>query len=148
MNTVLGSQFETSLRVLLLLEAANNDPLDEVAIAGLDYITIYANDFDLSDSNLHGDSKYRFGEFASRRTIIKAAVKQLVLDGLVVATHSSEGFRYQLSEDGIDFAASLTSDYANAYCETAERVLKGLDMFEGTLSEMITQESIELMRRG
>jgi len=142
MNRILGSQFEASLRILLLLEAAQNETLSEGAIAALDYITVYAHDFGFPESNLHGESKYRFGEFASRRATIKLAIKQLVLDGLVVVTRSSSGFRYQLSSDGIDFASSLDTEYADAYCETATQVIARVGKSERTLGEMINRKSI------
>ena len=90
MNNILGSQFEASLRILLLLEAVQNKTLTAGAIVALDYITVYSHDFGFSESNLHGESKYRFGEFASRRQTILSALKQLVLDGLVARLASGE----------------------------------------------------------
>ncbi len=146
MNNILGSQFEASLRILLLLEAAQNESLSEGAIAALDYITVYSHDFGISESNLHGESKYRFGEFAPRRTTIRIAIKQLVLDRLVVATRSSSGFRYKLSSDGVDFASCLDTEYADAYYETATQVIARVGNSEHALGEMINQKSIASIR--
>lgn len=146
MNSVLGSQFEASLRIMILLEAAQNNTLTESAIAALDYITVYSHDFGLSESNLHGENKYRFGEFASRRATIKEAIKQLVLDRLVAVTRTSSGFHYELSDDGLDFASSLDTEYANAYYETATQVLAGVGNSERTLEDIINQRSIASMR--
>lgn len=146
MNSILGSQFEASLRILLLLEAAPNETLSEGAIAALDYITVYSRDFGVSESNLHGESKYRFGEFASRRATIRTAIKQLVLDGLVVVTRSSSGFHYKLGSDGIDFASSLDTEYADAYYETVTQVIARIGKSERTLVEMINQKSIASIR--
>lgn len=142
MNSILGSQFETSLRVLLLLEATKNDALTEGAITALDYITVYSHDFGFSVSNLHGESNYRFGEFASRRATIKLAIKQLVLDGLVAVTRSSSGFRYQLSSGGMDFASSLDTEYADAYSESATQVIVRFGKSERVLVEKINRTSI------
>lgn len=142
MNSILGSRFEASLRIVLLLEAASNDTLTEGAIVALDYITIYSHDFGFSESNLHGESKYRFGEFASRRATIKQAIKQLVLDGLVVVTRSSSGFRYKLSSGGMDFSSSLDTEYADVYCETATQVIARVGKSERMLGEMINRKSI------
>jgi len=148
MNNILGSQFEASLRITLLLEAAQNESLTEGAISALDYITVYSHDFGITDLNLHGESKYRFGEFASRRAIIKGAIKQLVLDRLVVATRSPDGFHYRLSDDGLDFAASLDTDYANAYYTTASMVIENAGKSERTLGDMINKRSIASVQEG
>jgi hypothetical protein len=146
MNNVLGSQFEASLRIMLLLEAAQDGALTESTIAALDYITVYSHDFGLSVSNLHGENKYRFGEFASRRATIKKAIKQLVLDRLVEATRSSNGFYYKLSDDGLDFSSSLDTEYANAYYEAATQVLADVGKSERTLEDLINQRSIASIR--
>jgi hypothetical protein len=148
MNSIIGSQFEASLRILLLFEAAQNEPLTEGAIVALDYIAVYSHDFGLPQPNLNGESKYRFGEFASRRSTVRAAIKQLVLDGLVAATRSPDGFVYKLSEEGADFAANLSSDYADAYCEAATLVISGIGVAEETLSEMINRKSVASVREG
>ena len=146
MNNILGSQFEASLRILLLLEAAQNETLTAGAMVALDYITVYSHDFGFPEPNLHGEGKYRFGEFASRRQTITAAIKKLVLDGLVLATRSSSGFHYKLSSDGFDFAESLNTEYADAYHEIAVNVIASLGKSEHTLGEMINQKSIASIR--
>jgi hypothetical protein len=148
MNALLGSQFEASLRVLLLLEAARGEMLTEGTIAALDFIAVYSRDFGFGDMNLHGDSKYRFGEFASRRTTIKYAVKQLVVGGLVTALGTPGGFKYKLSNDGLDFSVSLNSKYADAYYDAVTQVLDVADKSENTLVNAINRKSIESVRRG
>lgn len=61
MNTsALGSTFEISLRILLLLNEVHGTSLDEQQIGAVDFISVYAADFDLLDENLHGYSNYRF----------------------------------------------------------------------------------------
>lgn len=146
MNNILGSQFEASLRILLLLEAVQNKTLTAGAIVALDYITVYSHDFGFSESNLHGESKYRFGEFASRRQTILSALKQLVLDGLVLVTRSPSGFHYKLSNDGVNFAENLDTEYADAYYGNALRVVDHYGSSERTLGELINQKSIASIR--
>ncbi|AQU03378.1 hypothetical protein B1774_04590 [Dehalococcoides mccartyi] len=146
MNKILGSQFEASLRILLLLEAVQNEPLSEGAIAALDYITVYSHDFGISESNLHGENKYRFGEFASRRATLRTAIKQLVLDRLVMVMLSSSGFHYKLSSEGVDFSSNLNTEYADIYYQTATQVLAIVGMSERTLGKLINQKSIASIR--
>ena len=90
MKRVLGTSFEMSLRVALLLDESEERDLSVGIIAALDFITIYANDFELAESNLHGNSKYRFGEFASRRELAREALRKLVLDGIVLTGAGDE----------------------------------------------------------
>jgi hypothetical protein len=142
MNALLGSKYETSLRILLLLEAAQGETLPEGAITALDYITVYAHDFGLSDVNLHGENKYRFGEYAFRRTTTKNAIKQLVLDGLVDVIASERGFHYKLSSDGYNYVGDFCSEYADAYYETATRIIDRIGTSELVLSGMINNLTI------
>lgn len=146
MTGILGSKFEASLRILLLLGAAQEIALTEGEIVALDYITVYAHDFGLAESNLHGSGKYRFGEFTSRRPTISTAIRQLVLDGLVVVLRSSGGFQYKLGSDGLDFALSLETEYADTYYETATQVIAGIGTSQHTLGNLINRKSIASIR--
>lgn len=123
MNAILGSEFETYLRILVLFEAAKEKPLQEETIAALDFITVYSSDFSITDSNLHGDNKYRFGAYASRRERVQTALKRLVLDGLIHVSQTTNGYEYTLNQRGFEFLSNLNSDYADTYYETAVQVL-------------------------
>ena len=149
MNTLLGSQFEASLRILLLFQAAHGALFTEERLVTLDFITIYSSDFGMTNSNLHGENKYRFGEYALRRKLVRSAIKRLVLDGLINVAQTIEGFKYTLNQNGIEFVASLDSDYADAYYETAVQVLnktKGKSGIE--LSEMINRRALSIIEGG
>ncbi|WP_206812126.1 ABC-three component system middle component 2 [Paradesulfitobacterium ferrireducens] len=149
MNALLGSDFETSLRILILLEAAHKKPLNVEEIAALDFITVYSSDFGITDSNLHGENKYRFGEYASSRELIKCAIKRLVLDGLINVSQTAKGFEYTLNQNGLEFMLSLNSEYADAYYETATQVLiKTRGKSGRALSEMINRCTIASLGGG
>jgi len=123
MNTLLGSAFEACLRILVLLEAAQKNALMEDTIAPLDFITVYSRDFNMSDSNLHGINKYRFGEYAYRRELVQSALKRLVLDGLIDVSQTTNGYKYTLSRNGVEFLSNLHSDYADDYYDNALQVM-------------------------
>ncbi|WP_312460292.1 ABC-three component system middle component 2 [Proteiniclasticum sp.] len=123
MNILLGSAFEACLRILLLLEAAQEHTLMEDTIAPLDFIAVYSRDFGMSDSNLHGSNKYRFGEYAHRRELVQSALKRLVLDGLIYVSQTNKGYEYTLSRNGIELLSNLHSDYADDYYDTATQVM-------------------------
>ena len=149
MNTLLGSTFEACLRILVLLEAAHENTLMEDTIAPLDFITVYSRDFDMSDSNLHGSNKYRFGEYAHRRELVQSALKRLVLDGLIVVSQTTEGYEYTLSSNGIEFLSNLHSDYADNYYDTATQVmLKTKGKSGGDLTNIINRRTIASLEEG
>ncbi|WP_066633956.1 ABC-three component system middle component 2 [Desulfolucanica intricata] len=149
MNTLLGSEFETYLRILILFEAAFEEPLNEETIAMLDFMTIYSRDFEITDSNLHGESSYRFAEFTSRRELVKSAIKRLVLDGLINVLQTKNGFEYTLSRDGLEFASHLNSKYADTYYETAMQVLvRTRGMTQRALSELINKRITASLQGG
>lgn len=149
MNTLLGSQFETSLRILILFEAAHEKPLKEEVIVMLDFINIYSRDFGIADSNLHGEGKYRFGEYASHRRLVKSAIKQLVLDSLIKVSQTPEGFVYTLNQNGLEFVSSLNSDYADDYYETALQVLiTTREKSERQLCEIISRRALNSLEGG
>lgn len=138
MNDILGTTFEAYLRVLILFEAANQDTLKEETITALDFITVYAKDFDITDFNLHGENKYRFGEYPYRRELVQSAVKRLVMDGLIDVLQTSDGYDYRLNQKGIEFSLNLQSDYADNYYETALQVMeKTKEKSEQELIKMI-----------
>ena len=46
----------------------------------IDFMSLYGRTFGITDSDLNGDNEYKFSEFASHRELIRAALKELVLD--------------------------------------------------------------------
>ena len=147
MSSMLGSEFETSLRILLLLQAIQGETMTEGAIAALDFITVYSRDFNVTDSNLHGDSTYRFGEFATRREAVKRALKQLVMDGLIGVSSTTNGFTYKLSDEGLAFVSALNSEYADAYYEIAIQAIAVMGKSERKLINIINQQALASLRR-
>jgi hypothetical protein len=63
MDKVFDTVFETSLRVLLTLDATTGNAytIDRIAVA--DFLTVYNHEFGLSNSNLHGENVFRFSEY-------------------------------------------------------------------------------------
>ena len=115
MDNIFNTSFEMSLRVLLLLSSDNGTAKTADMIALADTITIYSGAFDLSGDNLHGDIDFVLDKFDARRELIKQALKDLTLRGLINIAQYDDGFRYTINEIGLNFCGSLTSDYANEY---------------------------------
>lgn len=122
--SVLGTVFETSLRILLLLAENPNDVMSEDRIWMLDYMALYSNDFGLSDRNLHGYGAYRAGEYPAKRALAQEAIKSLVLDRYVAVLPTEDGFKYSITVDGKQVCSQFTSDYSEDYIGAIKRVLK------------------------
>ena len=121
MNTsALGSTFEISLRILLLLNEVHGTALDEQQIGAVDFISVYAADFGLLDENLHGYSNYRFSEYPARKRLVSSAIKGLLLDGNV-------RYKYSITEAGKSICKKLTSNYADEYRIAVQTVIKSFD---------------------
>ena len=126
-GSAIGSTFEISLRILLMLNELPNSTLDEQQIGAIDFISVYAADFGLLDENLHGYSNYRFSEYPARKRMVASALKDLVLDGYVRLLPASTGYRYSIAEAGKTICGKLTSNYAEEYIIAVQTVINRFD---------------------
>ncbi len=126
-GSVLGSTFEISLRILLMLNELSNSTLDEQQIGALDFISVYAADFGLLDENLHGYSNYRFSEYPARNYIVASALKDLVLDGFAYLHPTPTGYKYSITEAGKTVCGNLTNNYAEEYIIAVQAVINKFD---------------------
>lgn len=114
-NTVIGSKFELSLRIMILLDEYTPSDLDEQQIGAIDFISIYAADFGLMDLNLHGNNSYRYSEYPARKHVISSALKDLILDGYVLLRPTNNGYVYSITNKGKDACVKLSSSYSEEY---------------------------------
>lgn len=126
-RSVLGSTFEISLRILLMLNELSGWSLDEQQIEAIDFISVYAADFGLLDENLHGYSDYRFSEYLARKRTVTSALKNLVLDEYVHLRPTSTGYRYSIMDAGKNVCRKLTSNYAEEYIIAVQAVVRRFD---------------------
>lgn len=147
-NKLFNSAFENSLRILLLLdEFRNNQSLEMIYAA--DFMVAYGATFGVSEFDLNGDNQYKFSEFASRREIVRLALKQLVLDGLVYPINTGSGIMYAVTELGHDFSLTLDSEYAKEYRTTAKQIVSVVDgKSERAIIDRINKLSAESLRKG
>lgn len=126
-ESAIGSTFEISLRILLMLNELSPEKLDEQQIGAVDFIAVYAADFGLLDENLHGYGNYRYSEFPARKQLVAAALKNLVLDEYVKLYPTSSGYKYSLLEAGKKLCSKLTSRYAEEYILAVQAVVGRFD---------------------
>ena len=132
-ESAIGSAFEISLRILLMLNALSPAKLDEQQIGEIDFIAVYAADFELLDENLHGYSNYRYSEFPARKQMVSSALKNLVLDKYVRLYPTSSGYRYSLLESGKMVCSKLTSGYAKEYILAVQSVVDRFDKADAAI---------------
>ncbi len=126
MQKIFNSRFENSLRIILLLDAFGISQNVDMLYA-VDFMAVYGKTFGISDEDLNGDNQYKFSEFASRRSVVQNALKELVLDGLAKPYHIGSGIVFQITPEGKDFCRSLDSDYAQEYSMTARKAVELVD---------------------
>ena len=148
MKSVFNTTFEISLRTLIMLEIADEQPETADMIAAADFITVYGKDFGVSKINLHGNNSYKFSEFAQFRELVNMAVKLLVKKGLINVSRTNNGFSYSINQRGLSYCARLKSDYADTYRCLAIQTRKYIaDRSEAGVFKLINQHAISSLKR-
>jgi len=114
MTQIFNSEFEISMRILLLLSVFDK-PINLDYIKTVDLLSIYGKQYGILDSNLHGDSSYSFSEVASRHETVKNALKELVKMDLINVSASRNGYIYSINNNGLVCCNKMASDYACEY---------------------------------
>ena len=146
-NRLFNTPFELSLHVVLLLDVANAGiTLDR--IAAYDFIAIYCEDFGVADKSLNGENGFAFSELSARRNLTKTAIKNLVVDGLVIATDDETGILYSVSESGRNMSEGFQSEYAKRYKELMRLVIEKYGNYSDVqLFNEISRQSTKSFRR-
>ena len=119
MSSVFNSAYEVSLRILFVL-LASDKPKSIDMISAMDFISVYGRAFGIADVNLHGDNFYKYGEFSTRRTMVKKAIIVLIQKEMVDVYQRDDGYYYQINDAGEAYCESFKSDYAVEYAEAAK----------------------------
>lgn len=133
-NKLFNSVQEMSLRVLLLLSKNNDSYYSLEKIVSIDFITCYSADFKIPYPNLHGINKFKFGEIANRRMLVKNSIKYLTIRGLI-EIKIENGYKFRISQLGYTYVNLLESPYSIKYREIAESAINkyGKDSDENIL---------------
>lgn len=134
---------------MLILMDASNRPMNKDEIAALDFVVIYGRSCGLLDSNLNGDNRFNFSEFARKRELVSEALCDAVKRDLVKVTNSKEGFRFEINSRGHEAVANIESSYAKGYMHSAGFVLARLSDYSGLeLLELINRKANEAKEDG
>ena len=78
MDRVFNTELETSLRITLLLANAES-PHDVDEITVMDFVSTYSGAFSRNRKSINGNNRFMFNEYASKRVLVEAAIKRLLL---------------------------------------------------------------------
>ena len=67
MPKLFNTPFEVSLRILLILYAVKPLSMTIDRISAYDLMSVYGQDFGISEQNLHGENQFSFSEFSAKR---------------------------------------------------------------------------------
>ena len=121
-TNIFNTTFEISLRIILLLDAFDS-PKNLDMLYAADFISTYGAEFGVSEDNLNGDNLYKFCEVSTRRELVRGAIQNLVLTGMVYPEQKKEGFEYVITKNGRLYCQLLDSEYANEYRNIAKDVV-------------------------
>jgi len=111
---IFNSKYEMEPRLMLMALGIPSRPLSEDRFVALDFMTVYCGEFCQDTENLHGNSGFKYSEISARKQTVHAAIKSLVLEGLLTV-ELEDGFEFKPSEIGLRYAASFDSSYAKRY---------------------------------
>lgn len=145
-NEALGSTYEMSLRILILLNEFSDYQFDEFLISEIDFIAVYGEDFGLLDENLHGYGNYRFSEYSARKSIVFDTLNILVLKGLVTFIPNSNGFQYQIASLGQAISQKLSGEYADEYRLAVHTVADYYSMNSSSMLQDINSATLRYLK--
>ncbi len=136
-KSVIESDFEYLLRILLLLNEVRDGYLDKNRICLIDFMAIYAKDFNLNEKNINGYSPYRFGEYFAKKRNIPSVIKKLMGFQYVVAVKNNNDGKYGITDKGKELCKKIANDYADDYVAIVKLILteKRLDDKDVSLIE-------------
>ena len=148
MAKLFNSTFENELRIGILLDVFDS-PQNIDMLYAADFITAYGKTFGIAETDLNGDNQFKYSEFTIRRGLVQKALKELVLDGLVIPEHLNNGIFYRISPAGKEYFASLESPYSKEYRTVATKVTQMVNnKSERTVIAAINKMSAQSARKG
>lgn len=145
-KNLFNTPFEMELRSLLLLSVLGESPVSIDRVVILDFISCYGADFELAAINLHGNNRVKFGEISNRRSLLKEAIKTLVVKGMVDVT-VDRGYLFSISDVGKKYVDKFECEYSEDYLKVSKEVVtKYKDKSDEELMEIIQSYSLQSIR--
>ncbi|WP_455325336.1 ABC-three component system middle component 2 [Facklamia languida] len=145
MNDIFNTNKENSNRVLLNLYAHHSLNRDRIIL--IDFISLYAKDFGISDFNLNGDGPYNLTEYGTKKLQITESIKFLVRQNYIDVDIINNHFIYTINDRGLKYCNTLKSDYAADYIEQVHIVSSYfVDFTDAEILKFIEKTAVSLLR--
>ncbi len=141
MQKLFNTEFEVSMRLLILVDSIGN--LNEDELAYIDFFSIYARTFNFGNDNLNGDCSFPVNEITIQRKLIKNAIKDLVLKSLIkVSFDNIKGYVYSVTNQGYSYVRKIDDPYSRQYQQNVRLIKSKLSPISILkLKEIATQRS-------
>ncbi len=114
MKKIFNTEFEVSMRLLILIDSISF--LNEDELAYLDFFSIYSRTFNFDNDNLNGECSFPINEITLQRKLIKNALKELVLKSFVKINFDNiKGYTYSISDEGHSYISKIDDSYSIQY---------------------------------
>ena len=139
MQKIFNTEFEVSMRLLILIDSIGY--LNEDEIAYLDFLSIYSKTFNLGDDNLNGVWSFPVNELSIQRNVANKALKGLVLNSLIkVSFDKSKGYIYSVTNVGFKYVRNISDSYSKQYQANVRKIISSLNSVNiYKLKELATQ---------
>ena len=144
MQKIFNTDFEVSMRLLILIDSIGF--LNEDEIAYIDFLSIYSKTFNLGDDNLNGVWSFPVNELSIQRNVTKSALKSLVLNSMIKITFDkSKGYIYSVTNKGYTYVRNISDSYSKQYQANVHRIKSSINPINITkLKELATQRRDDL----
>jgi len=141
MQKLFNTEFEVSMRLLILIDSIGN--LNEDELAYIDFFSIYSRTFNFGNDNLNGDCSFPVNEITIQRKLIKNAIKDLVLKSLIkVSFDNIKGYVYSVTNQGYSYVRKIDDSYSRQYQQNVRLIKSKLSPISILkLKEIATQRS-------
>lgn len=125
---IFNTEFEVSMRILILLDCANSWLSDDKIIY-LDFFSLYSKTYEIQDENLNGDCSFMISDLTVQRNLYKKSIKELAVDGFIRIKADETGYSYKINKNGSSLVSEMETEYAMKYKTMAEAVLRKLSNY-------------------
>lgn len=122
MNNLYNSIYEISSRLLVVLLSQSKLTLQKAAC--LDYMTIYAHDFDKTLISIHPDNINRNADLPSMMPIYSNSVNYLAIKGLVEMCITSQGITYTPKQSVGEIVNLFSCEYLVHYQKNLKKIIE------------------------
>lgn len=120
---IFNTEFEVSMRILILLDCANSW-LNDNKIIYLDFFSLYSKTYEIQDENLNGDCSFMINDLTIQRNLYKKSIKELAIDGFIQIKADDTGYSYKINSNGSSLVSKMETEYAMKYKTIAETIIK------------------------